>query len=58
MNEQELKQLGKIYNTLTLISTKWDDTITMAECLKALSALQQEMKNKPIQEGEETSREE
>lgn len=58
MNEQELKQLGKIYNTLTLISTKGDDTITMAECLKALRALYQEMKNKPIQEEEETSIEE
>lgn len=57
MNEQELKQLGKIYNTLTLISTKGDDTITMAECLKALRALYQEMKNKPIIE-EETSTEE
>lgn len=59
MNEQELKQLGKIYNTLTLISTKGDDTITMAECLKALRTLYQEMKNKPIQEEEEeTSKEE
>ena len=57
MNEQELKQLGKIYNTLTLISTKGDDTITMAECLKALRALYQEMKNKPIVK-EETSIEE
>lgn len=57
MNEQELKQLGKIYNTLTLISTKGDDTITMAECLKALRVLYQEMKNKPIIE-EETSTEE
>lgn len=57
MNEQELKQLGKIYNTLTLISTKGDDTITMAECLKALRALYQEMKNKPVVE-EETSIEE
>lgn len=57
MNEQELKQLGKIYNTLTLISTKGDDTITMAECLKALRALYQEMKNKPIVE-ENTSIEE
>lgn len=57
MNEQELKQLGKIYNTLTLISTKGDDTITMAECLKALRALYQEMKNKSIVE-EETSIEE
>ena len=49
MTEQELKQLGKIYNTLTLVSTKGEDTITMAECLKALKALYQELKNKPVE---------
>lgn len=48
MTEQELQQLGKIYNTLTLVSTKGEDTVTMAECLKALKALYQELKNKQI----------
>lgn len=49
MTQEELTQLGKIYNTLTLVSTKGDDTITMAECLKALKTLYQELKNKQSQ---------
>lgn len=43
MNKEQLTQLGKIYNTLTLISTKGEDTITMAECLKALKSLYSEL---------------
>lgn len=43
MNKEQLLQLGKIYNTLTLISTKGEDTITMAECLKALKSLYEEV---------------
>lgn len=43
MEKNQLAQLGKIYNTLTLISTKGEDTITMAECLKALKALYSEL---------------
>lgn len=51
-----IKQLGQTYNTLTLVNTKGDDTIYMAECLKSLKelysifseeySLQQEEKNK------------
>lgn len=43
MTKEQLLQLGKIYNTLTLISTKGEDTITMAECLKALKSLYEEV---------------
>lgn len=43
MNKNQLTQLGKIYNTLTLISTKGEDTITMAECLKAIKSLYEEL---------------
>lgn len=49
MNKYQLEQLVRIYNTLTTISTKGEDTITMAECLTTLRplifTLQQEMKN-------------
>ena len=31
-----MNQLIKIYNTLTTISTKGEDTLTMADCLRAL----------------------
>jgi hypothetical protein len=31
-----MDQLIKIYNTLTTISTKGEDTLTMADCLRAL----------------------
>lgn len=30
-----MNQLIKIYNTLTTISTKGEDTLTMADCLRA-----------------------
>jgi hypothetical protein len=33
MKEKELILLSKIYNSLTLISTKGEDTIIMADCL-------------------------
>lgn len=35
MNKQQLEQLIKIYNTLTTISTKGEDTLVMADCLRA-----------------------
>ena len=31
-----MNQLIKIYNTLTTISTKGEDTLIMADCLRAL----------------------
>lgn len=58
MTQRELTQLGKIYNTLTLVSTKGDDTITMAECLKALKALYEHMSENVQEEKEDTSTEE
>ena len=49
MQKHQLEQLVRIYNTLTTISTKGEDTITMAECLTVfrplIFELQQEMKN-------------
>ena len=48
MQKSQLEQLIRIYNTLTTISTKGEDTLIMADCLNAfrplLLELQQEMK--------------
>lgn len=39
MTFEDLQLLGQVYNTLGLISTKNEDTIYMAECLKAIKSL-------------------
>ena len=36
MTLEKLENLSRIYNTLLLINTKGEDTLTMADCLKAL----------------------
>lgn len=39
MTQNQLEQLIRIYNTLTTISTRGEDTIIMAECLNAFHPL-------------------
>jgi hypothetical protein len=46
------EQLIRIYNTLSLISTKGEDTVTMAQCLIAINQLIEEM-NEDKQKQEE-----
>ena len=36
MSPKHVQDLTKLYNTLLLISTRGEDTMIMAECLKAL----------------------
>lgn len=36
MDDKNIILLKKIYNSLTLISTKGEETIIMADCLRAL----------------------
>lgn len=36
MNMEKLEILSRIYNTLLLVNTKGEDTMVMADCLKAL----------------------
>ena len=36
MNKEQFENLSRIYNTLLLVNTKGEDTLTMADCLKAL----------------------
>lgn len=46
MNEQ----LIRIYNTLSLISTKGEDTVAMAQCLLALKQIIDNENNKTEEE--------
>ncbi len=41
MTQEQFMQLQRIYNTLNLISTKGEDTLVMADCLRALQELAQ-----------------
>ena len=54
MGQQDIKLLGQTYNTLTLVATKGEETIYMAECLKTLRSLynkySSEMENKKEEE--------
>lgn len=36
MNQEQINQLSKIYNTLCLIETKGENSILMGNCLQAL----------------------
>ena len=58
MNEREINFLKVLYNTLSLVTTKGEDTILMGECLKQLRDftnrlvdLQEEKNNENNQEG-------
>lgn len=50
MNINKLEVLSRIYNTLLLVNTKGEDTMIMADCLKALQNFiltnKQEIENK------------
>jgi hypothetical protein len=57
MSEKQIQDLTRLYNTLLLISTKGEDTLIMAECLKALQTIVEEgaaeagieLKRKPVE---------
>lgn len=58
MNERDINFLKVLYNTLSLVTTKGEDTILMGECLKQLRdftnrlvGLQEEKNNENNQEG-------
>lgn len=58
MKEQDINFLKVLYNTLSLVSTKGEDTILMGECLKQLRDfinrlvdLQEEKNSENNQEG-------
>ncbi len=41
MTQEQFTQLERIYNTLKMISTKGEDTLVMADCLRAIQELAQ-----------------
>ncbi len=58
MNERDINFLKVLYNTLSLVTTRGEDTILMGECLKQLrdftnrlTDLQEEKNNENNQEG-------
>ncbi len=54
MTQEHLIGMIQIYNTFTTISTKGEDTLTMADCLRAFRSLiedlQEELKKDSNQE--------
>ena len=60
MTYEKLEALSRIYNTLLLINTKGEDTLVMADCLRAIQSfvtneqreLEVAMKTQAIQEVE------
>lgn len=46
----EIELLSKVYNTLSLISTKGQETLYMANCLNAIYELQKNLTEKNITE--------
>lgn len=42
MSENQVQKMTQIYNTLLMISTRGEDTMIMAECLKAFQQLIEE----------------
>ena len=52
MTQMQQEQLTRIYNTLMLISTKGEDTLIMADCLRAIQELTQEPFLEDVSEGE------
>ena len=53
MTQLQLNQLIRIYNTLTTVSTKGEDTIVMADCLKAFKQSIEELQLAQQQEKKE-----
>lgn len=53
MNQENLVQLNRIFNTLLLVSTKGEDTMIMGDCLKAFKQLLAEISSKKPEQEEE-----
>lgn len=43
MTKLQFEQFSRIYNTLKTISTKGEDTLIMADCLRAIQELAKEI---------------
>lgn len=49
ITQEQLNQLIRIYNTLFEISTKGQDTLIMADCLRAIENIVQQIQNNNIE---------
>lgn len=48
ITKEQLEQLTRIYNTMLEITTKGEDTLVMADCLRALEQVVIGIKQNPI----------
>ena len=62
MTNEQLQQLARVYNTLLTINTKGEDTVVMADCIRAfqqvLIEIRDAMGSNAIQVAEEAPEEE
>ena len=47
ITQEQLVQLSRIYNTLLTVETKGENTLIMADCVRALQQLAQEIQQNP-----------
>lgn len=47
ITKEQVEQLTRIYNTMLEISTKGEDTLVMADCLRALSQVVNQIMQNP-----------
>ena len=52
ITQEQLIQLSRIYNTLLTIETKGENTLIMADCVRALQQLAQEIQQNVPQTAE------
>ena len=48
VNQEQLSQLGRIFNTLMQINTQGENTMMMCDCLRALQQVVEEVQKNPI----------
>ena len=48
INQEQLEQLTRIYNTMLNIGTKGEDTLVMADCLRALEQVGRQVSQQQV----------
>lgn len=48
ITKEQIEQLTRVYNTLFEITTKGEDTLVMADCIRAFQQVIIEIKSNPI----------
>lgn len=54
INQEQLEQLTRIYNTMLNIGTKGEDTLVMADCLRALEQVVRQVSQQQAPAAEST----